>query len=215
MISNQFSGFSGSEGFSSFPNEFFSDLLGKIDNLAELSVILYALWLVANMEGASHPLFESDFSKNLDAEQIAEGLEKCVLRGSLIRVTRGAGESVYFINSPRGRASAETARGEHWNPSKQNRVPPVTRPNIYKLYEENIGPLTPMIADMLEDAENEHTFEKIEEAIYLAIKANARKWSYVEAILKRWKEEGYGENRQDDQKNRSRYTQDKYADFFD
>jgi len=31
--------------------------------------------------------------------------------------------------------------------------PPPERPNIFKLYEENIGPLTPLIADALKDAE--------------------------------------------------------------
>ena len=216
-MSKKFNGFSGNEGFSPFPNEFFGDLLSKIDNLAELKVTLYALWLVANMEGASHPLWEGDFAEGLDAEQVAEGLDKSVQRGSLLRVKRGAGEAVYFINSPRGRASAEAAREGDWVPSKKNVVPPVTRPNIFKLYEENIGPLTPMIADTLQDAEDEYGSEKIEKAIELAVKANARKWSYVEAILKRWKEEGYGEkqNRRDNQEDRSRYTQGKYAEFLD
>ncbi len=214
-MSNSFNGFSGNEGFSPFPNEFFGDLVSKIDNLAELKVTLYALWLVANMEGAAHPLFVSDFVEGLDAAQVAEGLEKCVLRGSLLRVTRGAGEAVHFINSPRGRASAEAAQSGEWIPSRKSSVPPVARPNIYKLYEENIGALTPMIADTLKEAEDEYESEKIIEAIGLAVKANARKWSYVEAILKRWKEEGYGKNRRDNQEDRSRYTQDKYADFFD
>ena len=214
-MSNSFNGFSGDKGSSPFPNEFFGKLLSDIDNLAELKVTLYALWLAANMEGASHPLFESTFVEGLDAEQVAEGLNQCVRRGSLLRVTREAGEDVYFINSPRGRASAEAARDGHWIPSKKNNLPPLTRPNIFKLYEENIGPLTPMIADTLKDAEEEYESEKIIEAIKLAVKENARKWSYVEAILKRWKEEGYGENRRDNQEDRSRYTQDKYADFFD
>ncbi len=214
-MNKPFNGFSGNNGFSSLPNEFFGDLLSQIDNLIELKVVLYALWLVANMEGAGHPLFVSDFAMDLPVEQIAEGLEKCVLQGSLLRVTREADETVYFINSPRGRASAEAARAGHWIPSKKNNIPPLIRSNIFNLYEENIGALTPMIADTLRDAEEEYENEKIAEAIELAVKANARNWRYVEAILKRWKEEGYGENRRNNQKDRSRYTQDKYADFFD
>ena len=90
-MNNSFNGFSGNKGFSPFPNEFFDELLNSIDNLAELKVILYALWLVANMEGAAHPLFVGNFAEGVDAEQVAEGLEKCVLRGSLLRVTREAG----------------------------------------------------------------------------------------------------------------------------
>ena len=214
-MNNSFNGFSGNKGFSPFPNEFFDELLNSIDNLAELKVILYALWLVANMEGVAHPLFVGNFAEGVDAEQVAEGLEKCVLRGSLLRVTREAEEDVYFINSPRGRASAKSVRDGQWLPSPKNSRPPIFRSNIFKLYEENIGALTPMIADTLKEAEEEYESERIAEAIELAVKANARNWRYVEAILKRWKEEGYGENRRDDQKNRSRYTQDKYADFFD
>ncbi len=209
-------GFSGSEGFSSLPNEFFRGWLAEIDDLDELKITLYALWLVANMEGAAHPLWEQDFVEGLDAVDIASGLEKCVLRGSLLKVTLESDE-VYFINSPRGQASAEAARESGWVPLKRHAAVPLARPNIYKLYEENIGPLTPMIADALNETENEHPIEKIEEAMRLAVKANARKWSYVEAILKRWKEEGYGkkQNRQDSEKDRNRYVEGDYADFIE
>ncbi len=213
---NQFEGFSGKEGFTQLPNEFFRGLLREVDDLDELKVTLYALWRVANMEGAAHPLWERDFAEGLDAEVVELGLEKCVLRGSLLKVTVES-EDVYFLNSPRGRASAEAARERSWIPSKENSAPPLARPNIYQLYEENIGPLTPIIADTLKDAENEYPTEKIEEAFALAVKANARKWSYVEAILKRWKEEGYGkkQDRRHTEKDRSRYVEGDYADFID
>ncbi|MBT3188906.1 MAG: DnaD domain protein [Anaerolineae bacterium] len=211
-----FKGFSGKEKFTQIPNEFFRELLSEIDDLNELKITLYALWRVANMEGASHPLWEQDFAEGLNAVDISSGLEKCVLRGSLLKVTIDA-DVVYFLNSPRGRASAEAARESGWVPSKRNSTPPLTRPNIYQLYEENIGPLTPLLADTLKDAEDEYEIEKIEEAIGLAVKANARNWRYVEAILKSWKEEGYGkkQNRQDDSKDRNRYVQGDYADFID
>ncbi len=210
-------GFSGEVGFTQLPNEFFQDWLSEIDDLDELKITLYALWLVANMEGASNLLWAQDFVEGLDAVDISSGLEKCVSRGSLLKVKLEAGETIYFINSPRGRASAEAARESGWVPSKRHVTPPLARPNIYKLYEENIGPLTPLIADVLKETEDEHPIEKIEEAMRLAVKANARKWSYVEAILKRWKEEGYGkkQNRQDTEKDRNRYVEGDYADFIE
>ena len=215
-LAKQFDGFSGNEGFSPLPNEFFQDLLREIDDLDEIKVTLYALWRVANMEGALHPLFVDDFAHLLDAEELASGLEKCVLRGSLLRVTFDT-DAVYFINSPRGRASAETAREGSWIPSKKHFEPPLARPNIYQLYEENIGPLTPLIADTLREAEEEYPPKVIEDAVAKAVKANARKWNYVAAILKRWKEEGYGkkQNRRDDQENRNRYVEGDYADYLD
>jgi DnaD/phage-associated family protein len=216
-MSNQFTSFSGKKGFSLLPNEFFSELLGEIDDLNELKITLHALWRVAQMEGAAHPLWEGDFASLLDAEDLAQGLEKCLRRGSLLKVTLETGEAVYFLNSPRGQASAEAARDRNRIPSKEHLEPPAPRPNIYQLYEENIGPLTPLIADALREAEEEYPPEVIKEAISKAVKANARKWNYVAAVLKRWKEEGYGkkQNRRDAQENRNRYVEGDYADYLD
>ncbi|MBT3336486.1 MAG: DnaD domain protein [Anaerolineae bacterium] len=209
-------GFTGKTGFTPLPNEFFQEFLDQIDDLNELKVTLYALWRVANMEGSAHPLWAQDFAKGLDAVDIASGLEKSVQRGSLLMVTIDA-QDIYFLNSPRGQAAAESARDGRWLPSKGASAPPLARPNIYQLYEENIGPLTPLIADMLEEAEEEYPAEQIEKAFTQAVKANVRKWNYVEAILKRWKEEGYGkkQNRRNDQEDRNRYVEGDYADYLD
>ena len=217
MSKKEFQGFSAQEAFTPLPDAFFHKLLNKIDNVEELKVVIYALWLAAHKEGASHPLWEEEFLKGVDAEDIKPGLEKCVRRGSLLKVASETGEAVYFINSPRGRAAAEAARESGLLPSKKISAPPLERPTIYQLYEENIAPLTPMIADTLKDAEQEYPVKWIEEAFGLAVKANARNWRYIEAILKRWKEEGYGkkQNRQDSQEDRKRYRKDKYADYFD
>ena len=207
--------FTGSTGFTPIANEFFHEWLNEIDDLAELKITLFALWFSANQEGGAHPLWEQDFTEGLDAVDISLGLEKCVQRGSLLKVTLDT--DVYFLNSPRGRAAAESARAGEWIPSKKKTGVPVARHNIYRLYEENIGPLTPMIADTLKDAEEEYSAERIEEAFAQAVKANVRKWNYVEAILKRWKEEGYGkkQNRQDTEEDRNRYRKDKFADYYD
>ncbi len=209
-------GFSGTQGFTSLPNEFFQEWLTQIDDLNELKITLFALWRAENMEGAAHPLWEQDFAEGLDAAGIKSGLEKCVQRGSLLKVTLDAGD-VYFLNTPRGQAAAESARAGKWVPSKGKRAAPVPHPNIFRLYEENIGPLTVLVADMLKDAEEEYPEKWIAEAIQLAVKANARNWNYVEAILKRWKEEGYGkkQDRRDNQEDRNRYVEGDYADFID
>ncbi len=208
--------FTGSAGFTPLPNEFFSAWLREIDDLNELKLTLFALWFSANQEGTAHPLWEQDFVEGLDTADVKSGLEKCVRRGSLLQVTSGA-EDIYFLNSPRGRAATESARAGEWVPSRKATAAPVPRPNIYRLYEENIGPLTVLVADMLKDAEEDYSEAWIAEAIGLAVKANARNWNYVEAILKRWKEEGYGkkQDRRDAQEDRDRYSKDKYADYFD
>jgi DnaD/phage-associated family protein len=67
----------------------------------------------------------------------------------------------------------------------------VERPTIFTLYEQNIGPLTPMIAEHLRDFEATYSAQWIGEAIEIAVTYNKRTLSYVEAILKRWKIEGH------------------------
>jgi len=62
--------------------------------------------------------------------------------------------------------------------------------SVYSVYEANIGPLTPMIADALDDAESEYPLPWILDAIQIAVERNARNWRYIEAILRRWQAEG-------------------------
>jgi DnaD/phage-associated family protein len=62
--------------------------------------------------------------------------------------------------------------------------------NVYQLYEENIGPLTPIVAEELREAEALYPVEWIEEAFREAALQNKRSWRYAEAILRRWATEG-------------------------
>lgn len=66
----------------------------------------------------------------------------------------------------------------------------VERPNIFVLYEQNIGLLSPLIADQLKDAADQYPPEWIEAAFREAVQHNKRKWSYISAILRRWETEG-------------------------
>ncbi|HYT33545.1 MAG TPA: DnaD domain protein [Ktedonobacteraceae bacterium] len=66
----------------------------------------------------------------------------------------------------------------------------IERPNIFVLYEQNIGLLTPLIADYLKDAADLYPQEWIEAAFREAVQHNKRNWSYISAILRRWETEG-------------------------
>ena len=66
----------------------------------------------------------------------------------------------------------------------------IERPNIFILYEQNIGLLSPLIADELRDAADQYPVEWIEAAFREAVLHNKRKWSYIRAILRRWETEG-------------------------
>jgi DNA replication protein len=211
------------------PAPFFSELLPRIDHLGELKITLYAFWVFSRQEGPVHFLTQSTMKKDAELQAALEGggksgeqaldeaIERAVGRGTLVAVRASdAGEIYYFLNSPHGRAEAERlARGE-WKPAE---IPQAElweeRPNIYALYEQNIGALTPMLAEILRDAEKEYPAGWIEEAIRLSVEHNARSWKYVAAILERWKKEGKGGKKQSPEEDRKRYVEGEYADFIE
>jgi len=215
-----FKGFTDTESFTQLPDTFFQKLLIEIEDPAELKVTLFFLWHVQHMEGPFRALCQTDFEQKalgLSADEIAAGLESAVRRGSILRAVHEA-DVFYILNSPRGRAAAEAfAKGDWRESGRILSAPVVERPNVFKLYEENIGPLTPMIADMLKDAEETYSQEWIAEALEIAVKNNVRNWKYVEAILKRWKEKGKheGKDRQDAGKGSERYTKSEFDEYLD
>lgn len=62
--------------------------------------------------------------------------------------------------------------------------------SLFNLYENNIGPITTMVADALTDAEKTYPLQWISDAIRLAVENNKRSWRYCETILKRWQTSG-------------------------
>jgi DnaD/phage-associated family protein len=213
------------------PEPFFADLLPQIDHLGELKVTLYIFWVLTRQEQRIHYLARGAMTadQNLLAALAAspeegkpvleEALARATARGTLLAVhAAGSDEVYYFLNSPRGRAAAEGLEQGKWKPEGVQTPPAdlwLERPNIFNLYEQNIGPLTPLTADVLRDAEKEYPPEWIEEAIRIAVEYNARSWRYVSAILERWKKDGLGEKASTPEERRRRYIEGKYADFIE
>jgi len=218
---------SGKIEFDRLPSSFFSDLLPVIDNLGEIKVTLYFLWRLDRMEGDFRFLTLSDFMHDAlfisglpgpqeDAESVLlESLALCIKRGTLLEVRtqlNGKDSSLYFFNSPKGRQAVEAIESGNWEPGNEShRVPVELTPaqaNIFSLYEDNIGPLTPLLAERLADAEDEFPAKWIVEAFRIAVEKNVRNWRYIEAILRRWHERGYDvrEDRRDSEKSRQQYA---------
>jgi DNA replication protein len=206
-----------------------SDLLLNIDNLAALKLALYFLWRFSLMDTRfpfltqAQILEDEKFVQSLhapgDPGSLTAALDACTTQGFLLEVEFNQ-VGYYFLNSPAGRTAVAAIKDGRWRPNLENDLPVEylrERPTIYKLYEANIGPLTPMVADMLRDAENAYPVEWIEEAISIAVQNNKRSWRYAEAILRRWQEEGRDErgNRKDSQTDRKRYTDGEYSDYIE
>lgn len=215
----KFHGFNESESLTAIPDSLFGHLLSEIAALDELKVVLAALWRTEHLEGPVRSLRLADFdpaAMGLTAAEVRSGLEKAVLHDVLLFAQDRAG-AVYFLNSPRGRAAASALASGTMVSAQSDMTAPLSQPNTFKLYEENIGPLTPLIADALKDAEGEYPEGWIADAIQLAVTNNKRSWAYCEAILKRWKDEGRAEkqNRRDDQAARQRDVERKIKKFID
>lgn len=229
-MENNFQGFEESKKrFSPLPDQFFSELLPAIDDINELKITIYMLWS-AYTQGDYGTAFKiKDFlldkifiaglglDESKKEELVTQSLEKAVQRGSIIQIhgMKKAGEATFFINSPRGRRAAELLQQDnHEDKSGLKATLDIIQPNISKIYEDNIGPLTPIIADELRDAQQAYPIDWIEEAIQLAVKNNVRRWKYIETILIRWQEEGKdGADRRNDQEDYRRYLKGKYGEI--
>jgi DnaD/phage-associated family protein len=234
MSTPPFPGFpEGRQRLTPVPEAFFRSLLPAIDNLEELKLSLYIFYVLARREGAIRFLTREQLAQNgpLMAALAAaaddagpaldRALARAVARGTLLAAPIGEGElTLYFLNSERGRAAAHGLASGAWRPTPDDLSPPPElpeRPNLYGLYEQNFGPLTPMIADTLRDAERSFPARWIEEAMQIAVANNVRKWSYVQAILNDWQTKGRDEREdlRDTEAARRRYIEGDYADFID
>nr|MBN1228246.1 DnaD domain protein [Anaerolineae bacterium] len=221
-----FSGFPQKGRLIKVPGQFFTDLLPHIDNLAELKVTLYCFWRLHQKEGKvvflrkdeilADNAFMSGLGPSLEErlDALNDGLERAVARGTLLAVqVQGDQQTIflYFVNTPRGRAAVEGIEKGNWMPSLTGKTTLevlVDRPNIYRLYEQNIGPLTPHIADTLRDFEETYPIEWIEEAIKAAVENNVLRLSYIQAILKEWAAKGRPTSAEEDSQ---RYISGKYS----
>ena len=161
---------------------------------------------------------------------LEDAIERCLARNTLLRlqiVTEAgspteAGEETppesvddwYFMNTVKGRqALAQVRQGRA---AELKSVIPeearlrVKRPNIFLLYEQNIGMMTPLIADQLRDMEKTYPPEWIHEAVEIAVSRNKRSLRYVQNILRRWETDGrdgdqYEESGGDSQREQHKY----------
>ncbi len=205
------------------PESVFTELIPIIDDLAELKLTLHVLWRLGRQRGQVRYLRRADLTSDQvllaglgDAsfEALHLALGRAVERGTLLRAETtigGTTDEIYFANTPKGRAAVEViVRGE-WPGELES----AARLNIFTLYEQNIGMLTPLIADELREAEQAYPAEWIEDAFRESVSQNVYKWSYVRAILEGWRTEGRGDEagRRTRRPDRKRDIDGKYGEY--
>ena len=235
MTEKLFPGFPARAEVTPIPNLFFSAVMPQIDGVVELKTILYVFWLLSRRRGypqfvtyselISDPILMSgiDGAAGSKGKVLRQALEQAVQRGVMLHLgvdRDGQPEDAYFINSEAAKGAVEKI--------KQGRLPQLvlstrktekaeTQPpsDIFSLYEQNIGMLTPMISEELQDAERLYPAEWIEGAFKEAVALNKRNWKYIARILERWAVEGKddGKSGRDSKKedDREKYVRGKYG----
>ena len=230
----RFSGFDRKTLFTPVPNPLFGPLLEQIQDLAELKVTLRGLWLLRRQRGRTQAVRLSVFLsdtvllrglKNVGQdpeEEIRRGLELSVARGTFLLHRPEAGtaaDSLYLLNTDGGRAAlARMRQGTSvlpdggW-PGQEALAAelPGEKPSIFALYENNVGTLSPLVAEQLKEAESDYPQPWIEEAIQIAVTENKRSWRYIAGILRRWAAEGKDNGkpgRHPEKDNRQKYLRD-------
>lgn len=190
------------------PAPLFGTLLEQIDDIAELKCLLRVMWLLQQKRGYprfvthSEALADRTLATSIrgDADTVSGALDACVRRGTLAMAIiehEGGEERLYALNSNRDRRALASVTSDAFVVGHSQTAPTpepwdteIERPNIFALYESNIGMLSPMIADELKAAEELYPADWIEDAFREAALQNVRNWRYIVRILESWEREG-------------------------
>ncbi len=201
-------GFSRGTRYTSIPLPLLGPWLQDILSLAELKCTLRILGLVQQRrsqrlwvtlaELIADPILLNGLAQEPGGapDAIRTGISQAVQRGTLIRIQQGhedPSHTLLFVNDDPGRRAAANILPEASKLHPQE-LPEgeagQARPNIFSLYEENIGTITPLLAEEMEEAERTHPWPWIQEAFREAVDHNRRNWRYIARILERWAVEG-------------------------
>ena len=210
-----FAGFTAAtDGTTALPAAFFSELLPIIDNLAELKLTLHCFWLLTRKSEEVRVIWRTELladgqllaslaaAPEAASSLLAEALERACARGTLLHIILPARpeRDFYLLNTQKGRTAAAEIEQGSWLPEEPaaGAAPwQVERRNVFTLYEQNIGPITPLVADELRDIEKSFNAEWVEQALLESVLQNKRSLKYVRAILERRHKAGrepHGEN---------------------
>ncbi|MGE0228644.1 MAG: DnaD domain-containing protein [Dehalococcoidia bacterium] len=198
-----FEGFVAGGAATTLPSQFFVELLPAIDDIEELRATLYALYAIGRKRGplravrASELAAEAPLARAFEAsgglDPIRAALDAAVARGTFVACRLADGDALYFMNNDAGRrALLRVQAGALEAPALAARpASPAARPaRPAEVYEQEIGVLSPAVADAIAEAVVRWPEQWLIDAIRLAALRNARSWNYVRAVLERWEAEG-------------------------
>lgn len=186
------------------PAALFGPLLERVTDLDTLRCALRAVFVLHRKQSAPERRgrpsvvtageLAADPALGLGGDEAAaeRALELLAADGVLLRAPAG-----YCLDTPANRRLLAAGRAAGDGAGRDVEAPVDAGagawPDVFRLYEENIGVITPMAAERLKDMEAEYPAEWIAEAFGQAVVSNARNLRYVEAVLRRWRDDGRGD----------------------
>jgi len=220
--------------FTAVPDFFLSRLLPQISDINELKTTLHIFQTLYHKRGyprfatykelAGNKSLMSSLKEDVQPPDkvLRRSLEMAAGRGTILHLALdrdGTPEDIYFLNTEADRQVMARIQNGELKLSGIKAIEPAyvdaeEPPDIFTLYEQNIGMLTPMIADELRDAEQLYPQDWIRDAIKEAVALNKRSWRYIAKILENWSAEGRsdGTHRRDSKKtDPDKYIKGKYG----
>ena len=190
--------FSSQTNYVPIPAGFTSQLLQEIESIEELKCTLRLIAMIRERRSRRLWVTLSELETDFVLTKAFKGNTRAISAGISLSVKRGVtlekkhtNGTLFFLNDGPGRSAFTKFKENDFgieepiDPSYSEAIP-----NIFKLYEENIGVLTPLLSEELIEAENIYPAEWIQEAFVIAVTLNHRSWRYIEKILDRWITEG-------------------------
>ena len=190
------------------PSAYVTSLLPQITDLAELKVTLHVMYLATQKKAwprgvtlaelkQDRTLLKSLAASGRDPQmELQQGLALAVKRGIILQSSVKKDDTVqelYLVNNQSGRQAASKISSNSPVPVEEKspiKTAAKSNQDIFSLYEDNFGLLTPIIVEQLKDMESTYPNGWIAEAFTLASNLNKRRLSTVANILKRWEREG-------------------------
>jgi DnaD/phage-associated family protein len=216
MRRSKFVGFPERMAFLPVPAPLLGPLLREIDSLNELKLILHVWrslhesrrtprYVLASEIRADRALLLALQNSEAGNPRVAldDALRSAIERGVFLQVEaehNAQSDACILLNTPYNRRAADQiAAGSLSIPGfgtpRSPAAPAEVQPSIYKLYEDNVGMLTHMIAEELREAEATYPADWITDAFREAVGYNKRNWRYVQRILESWRQSGRGAGR--------------------
>jgi len=207
------------------PNLVFGKLLNQIDDINDLKFILRIIWMINQIKRVPKYLTIEEIMADKIVHAIISTKSDIAMHATCLSMiknpqfsnllicheidTSKSTSTVVAFNTTRNKTMLNKTQQLDKSDSVFQPDGDVSAesPNIFKLYEDNIGTLNPIIADELKIAETTYPNSWITSAFKESVLRNKRSWNYIKTILENWHREGKNDGRIGEHSKKSGYNQ--------